>query len=173
MRIIKLMTLTMAMVITSPAAFAATFHPGPSVALGARTKTTRCKVVQGLPDRRCSPGARFKNATKNMICTSGYTAVVRNVPESVKDKVFAEYGVKHHSGKTFEVDHIVPLELGGSNSILNLFPEPAPGFRKKDRLENRAHNLVCDGKLALRSTQKAMARNWRTLYPKVFAGSPG
>lgn len=34
------------------------------------------------------------------------------------------------SGYTLEIDHIVSLELGGSNDIANLYPErasPAPG----------------------------------------------
>ena len=42
-------------------------------------------------------------------------------------------------GRTIEIDHIIPLELGGSNDIANLFPEPgagAAGFREKVRLEN-------------------------------------
>jgi len=46
------------------------------------------------------------------------------------------------------------LELGGSNSIGNLFPEaadPRPGFHEKDKLENRLHALVCSGKMKLRT----------------------
>ena len=49
-----------------------------------------------------------------------------------------------------EVDHLVSLELGGSNAIGNLWPEPYAGrwgARTKDVLENRLHELVCSGQL--------------------------
>ena len=45
-------------------------------------------------------------------------------------------------GRTIEIDHLIPLELGGSNDIANLFPEPGFGtasYRVKDQLENRLH----------------------------------
>ena len=47
-----------------------------------------------------------------------------------------------------EVDHLISLELGGSNAIRNLWPEPYAGrwgARTKDVLENRLHDLVCEG----------------------------
>jgi hypothetical protein len=35
----------------------------------------------------------------------------------MKPGVYEEYGVKSHGSGDYEVDHLVPLELGGSNSI--------------------------------------------------------
>jgi hypothetical protein len=49
-----------------------------------------------------------------------------------------------------------PRELGGSNDPANLFPERLnahPGYRVKDKLENKLHDLVCDGKMTLRAAQ--------------------
>ena len=125
----------------------------------------RCKRGR-LPDRSCSPGLA---ATTNVarICTPGYTQQVRNVSERTKSRVYAEYGIRRHSAGQYEVDHIVALELGGSNSIKNLFPEaarPRPGFHEKDRLENRLHALVCSGRLRIRTAQKALATNWVSAY---------
>ena len=66
------------------------------------------------------------------------------------------------------------LELGGSNDIANLYPEKAtlpagaPGFHVKDKLENKLHDLVCDGAMSLRSVQRQIAANWQALYKKVF-----
>jgi hypothetical protein len=98
------------------------------------------------------------------------------VPESRKTAVYAEYGIpRTHYYRPYEVDHIVSLELGGSNDISNLFPEaasPRPGYHDKDKLENRLHTLVCSNKLSLRSVQQAIASNWVTLYTTVFGAKP-
>ena len=35
----------------------------------------------------------------------------------MKREVYEEYGVTSHGSGDYEVDHLIPLELGGSNSI--------------------------------------------------------
>jgi hypothetical protein len=102
-----------------------------------------------------------------MICVKGYSARVRHVTAATKRQVYASYGIAHHSRGQYEVDHLVPLEGGGSNAIENLFPEPAypkPGFHQKDALENRMRAKICSGAANLRSTQRAIAGNWLRLY---------
>ena len=49
--------------------------------------------------------------------TSPFGGVQRNVPESEKRQVYAEYGIRSHASGQYEVDHLIPLELSGSNSI--------------------------------------------------------
>ena len=76
-------------------------------------------------------------------------------------------------GRTIEIDHIVSLELGGSNDIANLFPEPGTGaanYHIKDKLENRLHAMVCSGAITLSAAQHGIANNWMSLYRKVFHG---
>jgi 5-methylcytosine-specific restriction endonuclease McrA len=48
---------------------------------------------------------------------------VRNVPAEMKRQVYHEYGITSHGSGEYEIDHLIPLELGGSNSIKNLWPE--------------------------------------------------
>ena len=140
--------------------------------LAARTRTSGC--AHGvLPDRRCSPGAVDRTLTQARICSAGFrTGSVRNVPQSEKFAVEREDGMPAKLyGRTIEIDHIVPLELGGSNSIANLFPEPGSGadsYHVKDELENRVHALVCSGRLALRTAQQRIATNWQRFYTSVF-----
>ena len=115
-----------------------------------------------LPDRRCTPGATF-NVGASQVCVSGYSQRVRHVPESEKRQVYAEYGIRSHSSGQYEVDHLIPLELGGSNNIRNLWTEaanPRPGFHEKDRLENTLHRLACAGRLSLRKAQSLITNNW-------------
>jgi hypothetical protein len=81
--------------------------------------------------------------------------------------VYAEYGIAERSPGQFEVDHSVPLELGGSNDIANLWPEAAelrPGFHEKDQVENYLHDQVCAGSISLLDGQRAIARNWLDVY---------
>jgi hypothetical protein len=50
------------------------------------------------------------------------------------------------------LDHLVPLELGGSNNIKNLWPQPEdprPGAEEKDSLENISRELLCKVELSL------------------------
>jgi hypothetical protein len=86
---------------------------------------------------------------------------VRNVPEWVKRLVYAEYGTAPSTPGSYEVDHLVPLELGGSNTIANLWPQIAPGYHEKDQVENELHDAVCGGSIGLHTAQLAIARDWR------------
>jgi hypothetical protein len=92
---------------------------------------------------------------------------VRNVSQATKDAVYAAYGISvHFNGATGEVDHLVSLELGGSNVGANLFPEaaaPRPGSHEKDRLENRLHAEVCSGQItSARPSVSSPATGWRS-----------
>ena len=137
---------------------------------GVQTKTSGCQAHNGLPDSACTPGAIFPDATTDKICQSGYASSVRNVPASEKDQVYAEYGIASHYPGQYEVDHLVSLELGGSNDISNLWPEaasPTPGFHEKDKVENYLHDQVCSGKIALHDAQVQIATNWLQIYQQM------
>jgi hypothetical protein len=135
---------------------------------GVRTKTSGCKVQGVFPDPACTPGDLIKPlVSKEDICVSGYASSVRNVTDSVKNAVYAEYGITSRSPGEYEVDHYVSLELGGSNDISNLFPEaanPKPGCHEKDRVENYLHDQVCKGAITLEDAQIKIATNWLEVY---------
>jgi hypothetical protein len=81
-----------------------------------------------------------------------------------------------HGAGDYEVDHLISLELGGSNSIKNLWPEShrtSPwNAQVKDRLEDKLHELVCSGQLDLKTAQKAIASNWLEAYKKYVSPNP-
>jgi hypothetical protein len=145
---------------------------GATVLLAPRTKTSGCTLA-AEPDRRCSPGAYYRGLTKTVLCSSSFhTSSIRNVPDSEKHAVEQEYGLAPTSyGSTLEIDHIVSLELGGSNDPANLFPERAgtrSGYHAKDKLENAVHTWVCQGKISLHNAQEKIATDWEALYKLVF-----
>jgi uncharacterized protein YceK len=140
---------------------------GTPPAFGVQTKTTGCTIHGALQDPACTPGAIFPDATKDRICQSGYASSVRNVPTSVKNKAYSSYGILQHTTGQYEVDHLISLELGGSNDISNLWPEaasPVPGFHQKDKVENYLHDQVCSGAVSLAQAQSEIATNWLDVY---------
>lgn len=125
-----------------------------------------------MPDTRCSPGTALPGVTAQQVCVRGYSSSVRDVPLAEKDQVFAEYGVTSHRPGEYEVDHLLPLELGGSNEVANLWPEaaePRPGFHEKDEVENYLHDQVCIGKVSLAQAQHQIATNWLGVYQVMVA----
>jgi len=158
---------------SAAAAPVASTSVGATVRLLSPTRTNGC-ALGALPDRRCSPGAYYNGLTTGVICAAGFrTGAIRNVPVSEKHEVEAEYGMRPAAyGSTLEIDHIVSLELGGSNDVANLFPERAPGYHAKDKLENRMHDMVCSGEISLGAAQHQIAADWKALYRRVFGVAP-
>jgi hypothetical protein len=122
---------------------------------------------QPLPDPACTPGAIDPAVTqsniKSTICTPGYTATVRPPAAETgkwKKESEADYGA---GGSKDEYDHLVSLELGGTNATSNLWPEPGSVPNPKDAVENRLHKEVCDGQMTLAAAQAAIASDWTTV----------
>jgi hypothetical protein len=128
-----------------------------------------------VPDSAQTPGATLE-VTAADICVPGYSKRVRNVPIDVKRQVYANYGIRRHEPGEYEVDHLISLELGGSNSIRNLWPQ---SFRTspwnayvKDALENELHRRVCAGTLDLATAQHVIAQNWVMGYRQYVNLNP-
>jgi hypothetical protein len=83
----------------------------------------------------------------------GYAKKVRAVPAWLKRQAYAEYEITQYKTGDYEVDHLIALSLGGSNSIRNLWPESTKttpwNSYVKDALEWKLHKLVCAGQLDL------------------------
>lgn len=130
-------------------------------------------VVLRLPDPTLTPGAT-RSVTVHAVCTPGAAGKARKVSTSTKRAVYARYHVTPRSG-AFEVDHLISLELGGSNDIANLWPQPYFGrlnAHDKDRLENQLHARVCRGEVALDEAQRAIAGDWIAALKK-YGGKAG
>ena len=104
------------------------------------------------------------------ICVSGYTAMVRPASvytNGVKLKLLQATGQDASAASAYELDHIVPLALGGHPRALdNLQLQPWPGARRKDRIEVKLQCLVCSGQVSLAEAQTAIAADWEAAYHK-------
>lgn len=135
-----------------------------------------CHTRGQLPDASCTPGSIDPAVTQadigSTICRAGWTAKVRP-PESQTQR--AKYDVAYpayHIGARVrsELDHLVPLELGGSNDITNLWPEAGKIPNPKDSVERALNRAVCDGKLSLAAAQNAIASDWLTARARLHLG---
>jgi len=126
-----------------------------------------------LPNHSLTPGHAFPGVTAATVCRASYASSVRAVPSREKRAVYRRYGLLHHARGRYVIDHLIPLELGGDNTALNLWPEPATGpanSHDKDGLEDYLHRAVCAGREPLAQAQRAIATNWYAAW--VAAGRP-
>lgn len=140
-----------------------------------------------LPNPTLTPGAT-RPVTVKEICTPGSAAIARDVTPSVKAEVYARYHIarsgtwvrskktgKRYFKSDYEVDHLISIEIGGSNEIENLWAQSYTGplnAHDKDRLENQLHALVCKGSLTLKEAQTAMRTDW-TKALTTYGGKAG
>lgn len=110
------------------------------------------------------------------ICVRGYTKTVRHVTTSMKTQVYHAYGIMSHKPGSYEVDHLISLELGGSNDFGNLWPEPyfgADNAHDKDYWENELHRQVCNGSITLSRAQYLIVHWWVLLGATGSGGTTG
>jgi hypothetical protein len=124
------------------------------------------QVRPAMPNPKLTPG-EVRTIDAKQVCSTS-TKEFRKTTEAMKKQVCREYGVKvcPHEG-TLEIDHLIPLELGGADTVTNLWPQPAspkPGFHEKDKLENYLHAQVCAGKMALTDAQAMIRTDWYAAY---------
>ncbi|UZJ26841.1 hypothetical protein RHODO2019_18330 (plasmid) [Rhodococcus antarcticus] len=144
--------------------------------------TCHARAVQNgtLPDPACTPGAVDPHVTQATIGTTicrrgGYTSTVRppaSVTSTEKKSTLRAYNDRGPSS-SYELDHLVPLELGGSpNSPRNLWPEPGAAPNPKDTLETALHDLVCAHRMTLADAQNTIATDWVGAYRQVLGTAP-
>jgi hypothetical protein len=143
---------------------------------GAMLASNLCLADSGvLPDPVKTPG-EVMTTDANLICRSGYSKSVRHVTESVKRLAYEIYGITSRQPGEYEVDHLISLELGGSNSIKNLWPESFVtqplNAHVKDELENKLHDLICSHQLPVAQAQQEIASNWIQAYEKYVGPLP-
>jgi hypothetical protein len=125
------------------------------------------------PRSAITPGEARPITLKEVCDYAGAEVISRDIPLDMQRKVFAEYGIKDPKANHFEVDYLITPDLGGTESIRNLWPQPYSAHwnaRVKDKLEERLHELVCSGKLDLETAQHDIATDWIAAYRK-YVGS--
>jgi hypothetical protein len=142
---------------------------------------TGCKTGKAangfpIPDPKCTPGAINPTLTAKVLQDPAFTTkCVRNdaTTEEQKKSVYAAYGIEepqHNEGQTqvCELDHLVSLEVGGADTLDNIWPQCGPAnvelsqrfFKQKDQVEDHLGDFVRHGKTDLGEAQKRIAADW-------------
>ena len=101
--------------------------PPPAQAAAAKTPSTQTVLLAPSPTKTGSAYV-YPNPSLTLgavlttdastICAPGYASSVQEVSTATKKEVYAEYGVSYPQPLgAYEVDHFIPLEIGGSNDI--------------------------------------------------------
>jgi hypothetical protein len=129
-----------------------------------------------VPDPRCTPGGINSTVTLSVMQDPGWrTRCIRDCEESQARKhvAYSWYQIEnpqHNSGSNqiCELDHLVPLELGGADGMGNIWPQCGPDdatlknryFKLKDRVENYLADEVKAGRMSLDAAQRGIASDW-------------
>ena len=149
--------------------FAVTLPPSQSC-------TTRISNGFPVPDPNCTPGAIDPTLTIEVLKDPRFTTrCVSNAvtTEGEKALTYDWYSLPHPSNNSgenqiCELDHLVSLELGGADSLDNVWPQCGPAgvtlpqrfFKEKDTVENFLAMQVRTGRMNLTGAQKAIATDW-------------
>jgi hypothetical protein len=121
-----------------------------------------------VPDPTLTPGA-VRTTDVSDICSQG-TRQLRHMTRQRSDQIMAEYRLPPGPHPDYELDHLIPLGIGGADEDANLWPEPRRSIEKewpaekKDVLEQRLRDLICDDEIDVRSAQRAISDDWSEAY---------
>jgi hypothetical protein len=128
-----------------------------------------------MPDPSCTPGAVNPTVTIDVLKNTNFrTCCIRDKVESEPDKhvAYKWYGVpdppNNTKDQTCELDHLVPLELGGGDSMDNIWPQCGPDnvtlkeryFKQKDQVEFYLADQVKAGAMDQSTAQHAIAKDY-------------
>lgn len=125
-----------------------------------------------LPSVFQTPGNKGK-ATEAQICAADFEASVKPIAKWQRDQALERYG-KRPEDFTGELDHLIPIALGGTNDPDNLWPIPpnkTMGPEQKKALDLKLHQLVCDKTLKLKDAQDAIKKDWVKAYGQYVTGA--
>jgi hypothetical protein len=114
-----------------------------------------------VPDPALTPGTLCTAASAGFDgIHHGAPHCRRRVTVSARRTALARYGVPWAQRGLYELDHYIPLCLGGSNDLANLFPQSWESAKRKDVLERRLCAAFAAGRLS-QDEAVARLRAWR------------
>lgn len=116
----------------------------------------------------------FAELTANSACGT-YSQCHRNTSSAQKTQVEKEYPA---CPAQHEIDHLVPLALGGADDVRNLWCQPEVnewngqdfGYHAKDKLETYLVIQMKAGTITPKDAQNCILQDWPACFQKFFSG---
>ena len=106
-----------------------------------------------LPDRKLTPGRVAATERER-----GGTSV------AMEKKVFARYKLPWSARQEFKIDHLIPRELGGADTVDNLWPQPVRtkpyGADRKELLTGIMLEKIRRGRMTIEQAREEIRRDW-------------
>ena len=115
------------------------------------------------PNPALTPGAAVPGVSVEQVCAPGYASTSRNPGLLDEQSVFQLYLLDYPASLSgYRVDRLIPTELGGADTLPNLWPEPTTPQTagRKDQLAGWLHQLVCSDAVPLETAQRQVADDW-------------
>jgi hypothetical protein len=141
-----------------------------------------------VPDPNCTPGAINPTLTIEVLRDRSFTTrCIRDAAtqEVEKATTYEWYNLPHPSNNSgeaqiCELDHLISLELGGADTLDNIWPQCGPSgvslpqrfFKEKDTVENFLAMQVREGRMDLSETQKGIATDWTQFLDQARRACP-
>lgn len=122
--------------------------------------------------------AMVRTTSVQDICTHG-TGYLRHWSRERDNSILIKYGFRPGKHPHVQIDHLVPLGIGGSDNDVNLWAQPRNyqpdaegtsvgfwGAETKDRLEFRMRDLICYQGYQPATLQREIADNWIAAYKR-------
>src|SRR5689334_6829319 len=78
------------------------------------------------PNKTLTPGV-VRPLSLKAVCATKWGLDRRHVTEAMRHQVFEAYGIPYSQHTRYELDHLIPRELGGADDVSNLWPQPFSG----------------------------------------------
>ena len=110
-----------------------------------------------LPDRELTPGKVARNGNDR-----------HGVTEEMERHVFSSYHIPWRRRPEFKVDHLIPVELGGADTIDNLWPQSLSArpynAQRKELLTQRLLTEIASGEMTLAQAQREIREDWISCF---------
>ena len=121
-----------------------------------------------------TPGAVNPAANVEALCTQSTLAEKRlSPPPWVTEFELSSYNIPLSSSADYVMDYLIPLSLGGANTVSNVWPQPRAEVERKSELEAKLRLRVCtvfrkrpaqEAVEVLINVQRYVAEDWTAAY---------
>jgi len=144
------------------------------------TASTTAQKAPVKPDQNLAPGAlctkddkdfhEFRYKEKIPYCR-------RVVSEKTKEKLYKLYEIPDRCRRGYTIDHLIPLSIGGSNNMKNLWPEPIPIKNSRKGIEGYLYHELRNGKITQKEAVQLIIKekvnpNLDSIHPDHWLGFP-